>query len=133
MIQSDDIDRSEIRQLVYTLFQSENKPGNRDAAASILAKDYLPIVRAKGQVDRSREETLNKIANASTSFYRDVDRASIEVELFQDNIVAIARTLLSTIDSSQDPPITAFYRNMQVFLKRNNQWQCIAWQVTKVQ
>jgi len=134
MNQSDDEGtKEEIRELVLSLFRAENYPGNRDAAANVLAIDYLPITRAKGQVDCNREDTLQKIANAPASRHRDVDGAEIDVALFQDDSVAIARSQLSMTDSLHNPPTVESYRNMHIFLKRNDQWQCVAWQVTKIQ
>ena len=125
--------KEEIRMLVRKLFRAENYPGDKNAAASVLATDYLPITRGKGQVDRDRDQTLRKIADSSRTFHREVDTAEIEVALFLDNRVAIARSLLPTNDSKENPPAKASYRNMQIFLKRDDQWQCVAWQVTKVQ
>jgi len=125
--------KKEIKDVVRKLFHAENAPGNRDAATDILATDYLPIIRARGQVDASREDTLEKIANSSPSFVRHVDQDAIEVALFLDNRVAIARTLLPTTDSRETPPAEASYRNTHVFLNRDNEWKCVAWQVTKVQ
>lgn len=134
MNQSDDEStKEEIRNLVRSLFRAENYPGDRATAANILAEDYLPIARAKGQIDRDREDTLQKIANASKSFHRDVDGATIDVVLFQENTVAIVRSKLPTTNLSQVPPIKASYRNMHVFLKREDRWQCTAWQVTKIE
>jgi hypothetical protein len=124
--------KEKIRELVRSLFRSENHPGNRDAADNILAIDYLPVTRAKGQLDLDREDTLQKIANASASRHRDVDNATIDVTLFQDDSVAIAKSLLPMTNLESNPPIIEYYRNMHVFLNRNNQWQCVAWQVTKV-
>jgi hypothetical protein len=124
--------QQEIRKLVRSLFRAENYPGDRDAAANILAVDYLPITRARGQVDHDREETLQRIAEAPTTRHRDVDEATIEVALFQDDCVAIAKSLLPMTNSETDPPIVEHYRNMHVFLKRHEQWKCVAWQVTRV-
>ena len=119
--------------MVRKLFQAENYPGDPNTARDILATDYLPITRGKGQVDRDRNETLDKIANASQSLRRKVDQAEIDVALFLQGQVAIARTLLPIIDSATTPPTEASFRNMQVFLKRDDGWKCVAWQVTKVQ
>ena len=123
----------EIKELVRKLFRAENHPGDKKAADDILAADYIPIVRGKGQVDRDRNDTLNKIAGASKTFYRDVAKAQIEVRLFLDERVAIARSLLPTTDSTTTPPTVASYRNMQVFIKGADGWKCVAWQVTRVQ
>jgi hypothetical protein len=133
MNQSDESIKERIRELVRSLFRSENYPGNRDVAANILADDFTPITRASGKVDRDREDTLQKIDNASASRHRDVDKAEIEVLLFQDDSVAITESLLPMTNSEHDPPTIEYYRNMHVFLKRNDLWQCVAWQVTKVQ
>jgi Domain of unknown function (DUF4440) len=134
MTQSDsERTKEEIRRLVRKLFQAENHPGDRDTASDILAPDYLPIIRGKGQVDRDRDETLEKVANASKSFRRKVDQAEIDVALFLEGQVAIARTLLPATDSATTPPTEASFRNMQVFLKRDDGWKCVAWQVTRVQ
>jgi ketosteroid isomerase-like protein len=130
---NNEVIKEAIRDLVRKLFQAENHPGDKDTAADILATDYLPIIRAKGQVDDSRKDTLEKIANGSPLFVRHANQAVIEVALFLDNQVAIARTLLPTTDSRETPPVEAAYRNTHVFLKRDDEWQCVAWQVTKVQ
>ena len=123
----------EIRKLVRKLFQAENHPGDRKTAHDILATDYLPITRGRGQVDRDRDDTLEKIANASSSFRRHIAQAEIDVALFLEGRVAIARSLLPTTDSATTPPTEASYRNMQVFVNRDDGWKCVAWQVTRVQ
>ena len=125
--------KEEVRELVRKLFQAENHPGDRKTADDILATDYIPITRGRGQVDSDRDDTLEKIVNASRTFQRRVDQAQIDVALFLEGQVAIARSLLPTTDSATTPPTEASYRNMQVFLKRNNGWKCVAWQVTRVQ
>jgi hypothetical protein len=121
-----------VRQTVRTLFEAENG-STRQVADRILASDYLPIVRGRGQVDGDREDTLRKIAAGSPGFVRHVDRAEIQVDLFLDDRVAIARSLLLTTDSRTSPIVEASYRNLQVFLRAGDAWQCIAWQVTRVQ
>jgi ketosteroid isomerase-like protein len=122
----------EIRELVRKLFRAENHPGDKGAAADVLATDYIPIVRARGQVDRNRDDTLDKIAGASPSFHRHVDRAQIDVHLFPEGQVAIVTSLLPTTDSATKPATEASFRNMHVFLKRSDGWKCVAWQVTRV-
>ncbi len=126
-------DERHIRRLVGSLFRAENgSPAEGDLeAGDILAPDYLPITRAKGQVDASREDTVGRIANPAGSLTRHVDRAAIDVTLFMDGRVAVARTLLPTTDGASGAE--ASYRNMQVFLKREDGWKCVAWQVTRVQ
>jgi hypothetical protein len=153
MIQSDDEKiKEDIRKLVRTLFRAENGPGGQDpddyivdpdntrdsiraTADDILAPEgkYLPVIRGRGQVDLNRDDTLGKIVNGPPSFRRHVGRAEIEVALFLDDRVAIARSLLPTTDSTTNPPTQASFRNMQVFLKLDNEWKCVAWQVTRVQ
>ncbi len=125
-------DEGTIKDLVCKLFRAENRQAKQDAA-EILATDYLPITRGKGQVDVSREDTLEKIRAGSPLFVRHVDRAKIDVAFFLDDHVAIASSLLPTTDSRETLPAEASYRNMHVFLKRSDQWKCVAWQVTKVQ
>jgi hypothetical protein len=115
------------------LFQAENHAGDPNAPGDILATDYLPIIRWKGQVDRDRSDTLDKIANAPKTVWRKVDQAEIDVAFFLEGHVAIARTLLPTTDSATTPPTEASFRNTQVFLKREDGWKCVAWQVTRVQ
>ena len=121
-----------IKDLVCALFRAENLQQEQDAA-EILATDCLPIVRWQGKVDASRENTLEKIQGSSPLFVRHVDQVEIDVTFFLDNSVAIANSLLPATDSREAPPIKSSYRNMHVFLKRNDQWQCVSWQVTKVQ
>ena len=139
-----------IEAAVRELFRAENGPGGgddkefvtqpdntaqsvRDVAERILANDYLPITRVRGQVDRDRNETIQKIVNGSSSFRRHADRATIQVKLFLDGQVGIARSLLPTTDFSASPPVEASYRNTHVFLKRDSSWKCVAWHVTRVQ
>jgi hypothetical protein len=133
MSQNSNIEIKEvIKKMVHRLFQAENYPGNRKEAEDILASDYLPITRAKGQIDRNREDTLSKIANPNRFIVRHADQANIEVDLYLDNHMAIVRSLLSVTNSELTSPTEASYRNMHIFLKRDRQWKCIAWQVTKV-
>jgi hypothetical protein len=151
MVLPDDAATKEhIKQSIRELLRAENGPGGQErdnyivspdntpnsirlVAEGILAGDYLPVTRGKGQVDRDRDDTLAKIITGPPSFRRHVDRAEIQVALFLDGRVAIGRTLLPTTDSRDNPPSEAAYRNMHVFLKRDNAWKCVAWQVTRVQ
>jgi hypothetical protein len=105
----------------------------RRAADDILAVDYVPIIRGKGQVDRDRDETLARMIGAPSSFRRHVSRAEIDVHFFLESAVAIARTLIPTTDSQANPPISTSYRNLQVFIKQEGSWRCVAWQVTRIQ
>jgi hypothetical protein len=126
-------DEATIKDLVRRLFLAENRQDAEDADR-ILASDYLPITRARGQVDQSRKQTLKNIAAGSPLFMRHVDQVVIEVTFFPDNNrMAIARSLLPTTDARATPPAEASYRNINVFLKREDKWQCVAWQVTQVQ
>ncbi|MCL4251972.1 MAG: hypothetical protein KJ065_27720 [Anaerolineae bacterium] len=139
-----------VKSAVRDLFRAENGPGGddneefvthpdntpqsvRDVAERILANDYLPITRGRGQVDLDRNETILKVVNGSSSFRRHVGRATIQVDLFLDDQLAIARSVLPTTDFSVSPPAEASYRNTHVFLKRNSNWNCIAWHVTRIQ
>jgi hypothetical protein len=99
---------------------------------SILASNYLPIVRGNGQPDRNREETLTKTVGGTPGFLRHVGRSEIQVDLFAGNEVAIVRALLPATDSRKNPTVEASYRNMLVFAQFEDEWQCVAWQVTKV-
>lgn len=123
--------KEEVTALVRRLFMSENDR-NRDEADKILASGYVPITRWKGQVDRDRAETLKNVASGPPQMRRHIDRADIKVALFLNGRVAIASTLLPTEDQREDPPKLADFRNMQVFVKDDNEWKCVAWQVTKV-
>ena len=142
--------QAQVRQRVRTLFRAENGPnenidenyiapphntaeGIRSIVDGILANDYLPIVRGKGQVDRDREDTLKKISAGSPGFVRHVELADIRIDLFLDNRLAIVRSLLPCTDSRNGPPVDVSYRNMQVFLHSDAVWQCIAWQVTRIE
>ena len=133
MSQSEDTNNNKdveetIRVLVRTLFEAENGQCE-ELADGILAQDYLPIIRAKGQVDKNRACTLKKIAKGRKGFVRDIKDKNIEVALFLNDQVAIARTELPTTDTERG---AESYRNMHVFLKRDNQWKCVAWQVTQI-
>ena len=142
--------KSRLRETVRMLFRAENGPssqndddhlaapdntteGIRRVVDGILASDYLPIVRGRGQVDIDRQDTLNKVSSGSPSFLRHVARAEIEVDLFLDHQVAIVRSLLPTTDSRTTPIVEASYRNLHVFVRAEGQWRCVAWQVTRVQ
>jgi hypothetical protein len=94
MNQASEGTQEEIKELVRRLFRSENHPSNPDVAADILADDYLPITRATGKIDENRKDTLDKIAKASPFRHREVDHAEIDVALFQDDSMAIARSRL---------------------------------------
>lgn len=126
-------DEQAVRELVRSLFRAENgAPAEGDRRPDdILAHDYLPITRASGAVDESRQAHLDRIANPSGSLTRDAENATIDVSLFLEGQVAIARTELPTTDPGKTPADASF-RNMQVFLKREGEWKCVAWQVTRI-
>jgi len=133
MSPSDEEARTEVEALARQLFEAENVPGDRSTAARVLAADYLPITRGNGTTDRDRDETLSKFERPNLNFHRHLDRAIINVDVFLEHRLAIARTLLPMTDASSGAPTAVSYRNMQVFLKRGEGWECVAWQVTKVQ
>ena len=121
----------EIKTAVRRLFTAENERNDK-VAEEFLAPDSIPIIRGNGHADRDRSETLTKIGNPGRPhLVRHVDQATIDVTLFCNDTVAIARTLLPTTDTTATPPDATFH-NMQVFLRRNDQWQVVAWQVTKI-
>ncbi|HEX6642717.1 MAG TPA: nuclear transport factor 2 family protein [Thermoanaerobaculia bacterium] len=112
------------------LFEAENPGGNREAAAEFFAPDCIPIIRGSGQKAGSRDEML-KSFGTRPDFYRYASRAVIEVTLFLENQLAIATTILPTIDVSGATPAMATYCNTHVLLRRDDEWKCISWQVTK--
>lgn len=119
-----------IQQKVYDLFEAANQ-GARGVAESILAQDYLPIIRASGHVDSSREETLERIGRTNSARLREVNKDAIAVTLFHAGTVAIARSKETLTLLDQSPVGVEDYWNLHVFVKRNGQWECIAWQVTR--
>ena len=137
-----------VREAVRSLLKAENGPGGlgadyivtpdnspdtiRAVANDSLSSVYLPVVRGKGQVDRDRNHTIENIVGASSKFVRHVGRSEIAVSVFRPMRMAIARTLLPTTDSREDPPVQADYRNLQVFIWEKGAWRCLAWQVTLV-
>jgi hypothetical protein len=66
-------DEEIIKDLIFRLFRAENHQSRPDATEKILATDYLLITRWRGQVDTSRDDTLEKIGAGSPLFVRYVE------------------------------------------------------------
>jgi ketosteroid isomerase-like protein len=79
--------------------------------ADIMANLGKPVTATDGKTTYSAEDiTVHEYGEMAVVAFRLVGRAT----------------------SSDGKTVTSFYRNTGTFLKRNGQWQAVAWQATKI-
>ena len=115
--------------LVRELIDAENTRDRRKAEG-ILAADFTAITRARGD-EQSREHLLDEIADPRSPTLR---RTLIDTSVWtrSGGNLGVVRTLIETFDASNPAAAPNRFRNIHVFERLGQDWQCVGWQVTKV-
>ena len=115
---------------VRRLVEAENER-DRAKAESILAEDFAAITRARG-VEQNRYDLLEEVANPKNpTLRRELDESDLWIRISGNQ--GVVRSLVRTTDRSSpnDPPVT--FRNVHVFERQRDSWNCLSWQVTKLE
>jgi hypothetical protein len=118
---------TKLRELVAELVAAENDC-DRDRADRVLAASFLGITRARG-VEQNREQLLDQIAHCPNNLVRTLEESSATT--YASEAFAVVRSIVGVNDSVGTPQ--GRYRNLHAFERQNQQWICVAWQVTKLE
>lgn len=106
-------------------------PGNQRATFDRFFAVDIIYTRGTGQVITKKDilaDTGNSTAPRANATYEGQD---FQVHQYGD--VAIVNFRLVMHASENDKPVTRTFRNTGTFMKRNGQWQAIAWQATPIE
>jgi Domain of unknown function (DUF4440) len=118
--------------LVRQLIEAENEHGERGRgrAEPILAKDFTAITRARGE-EQNRDSLLAEIANPKNpNLHRELEEHGYWERSSGD--LGVVRSVVATTDRTNLQAKPKRFRNIYVFQRRQDQWRCIAWQVTEL-
>jgi hypothetical protein len=115
-----------LRELVAELVAAENDC-DRDRADKILAASFLGITRARG-VEQNREQLLDQVAHCPNNVVRTLEESSATI--YASETFALVRSIVGVSDSVGTAQ--GRYRNLHAFERQDQQWTCVAWQVTKL-
>jgi ketosteroid isomerase-like protein len=131
---------SDLIKQVHQLIEAENKH-NREMADAILAQNFTAITRAikkdQEKQEQDRDALLRKIEekseekNGQINIERKLDEHDFSV--WQSGDIGVVRSLVMTINPKDPQVILGRFRNIHVFEKQQEQWLCVAWQVTKLE
>jgi hypothetical protein len=99
--------------------------GRRGDLEPYLHQDFN-IIRANG-IRQEREEFLSKVEENA-----DMGRSAepSEIRLYGD--CAVVMTRVTTLRKPDGTVITRYFWMTRVFVRENDDWRCIAWQVTQI-
>jgi ketosteroid isomerase-like protein len=108
----------------------KNVPENKRTTFDRFFADDVIYTRGTGQVVTKKEilaDTGNPgIPRANATFSGE----DFEVHQYGDVAVVNFRLVMHATDN--DKPFTRSFRNTGTFMKRNGQWQAVAWQATPI-
>ena len=115
----------EVRHLNQRTFEAEDDPDRaREILEPILSRDFY-IVRARGVV-QDKDRMIDQAAKDTSGRHRDLKPADVRV--YGD--AAVVRTLLTLLEPTGEA--VSDYVNTKVFVRQEDDWQCVAWHVTEV-
>ena len=120
------------KQELITLVQNflKNVPNNERATFDRFFADEIIYTRGTGQVITKNDilsDTGNSTASRANATY---DGEDFQVHKYGNFAVVNFRLVMQA--SEDNKPVTRTFRNTGTFMKRNGQWQAIAWQATPI-
>ena len=120
------------RQQLITLIQTflNDVPKNQRATFDRFFADDIIYTRGTGQVITKKDilaDTENSTAPRANATYEGQD---FQVHQYGNFAVVNFRLIMHATEN--DKPVTRRFRNTGTFMKRNGQWQAIAWQATPI-
>ena len=124
---------TQAKQELITLIQKflSDVPRNERATIDRFFADDIVYTRGTGQVITKKDilaDTGNSTAPRSNATY---DGQDFQVHQYGDLAVVNFRLVMHATENDQ--PVTRAFRNTGTFMKRNGQWQVIAWQATPIE
>jgi hypothetical protein len=121
-----------VRPQLITLIQTflNDVPKNERATFDGFFADDIIYTRGTGQVITKKDilaDTGNSTAPRANATY---DGQDFQVHQYGDFAVVNFRLIMHATEN--DKPVTRRFRNTGTFMKRNGQWQAIAWQATPI-
>ena len=108
----------------------KNVPDNKRSTFDRFFADDVIYTRGTGQVVTKKDilaDTGNPTVPRANATFTGED---FTVHQYGDMAVVNFRLVLHATDN--DKPVTRSFRNTGTFMKRNGQWQAIAWQATPI-
>jgi uncharacterized protein DUF4440 len=121
------------KQELITLIQTflNDVPKNERVTFDRFFAEDIIYTRGTGQVITKKDilaDTGNSTAPRANATYEGRD---FKVHQYGD--LAVVNFRLTMHATENDKPVTRTFRNTGTFMKRNGQWQAIAWQATPIQ
>ncbi len=116
-------DVSDLPILNQQILQAE-EDGNQAFLAPLLASDFT-IVRASG-IKQDRRAFLDAVPDNA---HRGRIADQLEIHPYGDCAVAIIR--VTTSQNKDGALAVGHFWNTRVFIRQEEQWRCVAWQVTE--
>lgn len=108
----------------------KNVPANQRSTFDRFFGDEVIYTRATGQVVTKKDilaDTGNPaVPRANATF----EAQEFNVHQYRDLAIVNFKLVMQATDN--DKPVTRTFRNTAAFMKRNGQWQAIAWQATPI-
>jgi ketosteroid isomerase-like protein len=120
--------QAELTALVQNFLQ--NVPDNERSTFDRFFADDVIYTRGTGQVIAKKDilaDTGNSTAPRANATYEAQD---FQVHQYGDLAVVNFRLIMHATENGK--PVTRAFRNTGTFMKRNGQWQVIAWQATPI-
>ena len=114
---------TKIVDLNQRMLQAE-EAGPKDDLAKLLDGEFT-IIRANG-VKQDRQAFLDAVPDNA---HRDRIAKEPEIHVYHDCAVVILR--VTTSEHREGALMVRHFWNMRVFLRREGDWRCAAWQVTE--
>jgi len=124
--------KTNLVELVRQLVEAENEGGEsgKAKAGDILAQNFIAITRSSGD-EENRNDLLKAIANPKNpDLVREFDER--EFRVWECGDLGVVRSLITTKERSNLKTILGRFRNIYMFENQQEQWRCVAWQVTKL-
>lgn len=92
----------------------------------ILADDFR-IIRSNLIIE-DKPAMLCRVATDASHRKREVDNKSEEVKIFGDSAIVTCRITLK----EEDGEIVGHFWNTKVFVRQEEDWKCLVWQVARI-
>ena len=114
-----------MKELNRETFQAEDA-ADRESLERILTDDFR-IIRSNLIIE-DKPAMLCRVAADASGRKRELDDESESVKIYEDSAVVTCRIMLK----EKDGKIVGHFWNTNVFVKREEEWRCVVWQVARI-
>jgi ketosteroid isomerase-like protein len=122
----------DVGQQVVALIQNflKDVPGNQRATFDHFFADDVIYTRGTGQVITKKDILADSGDSSVPRANATYEGEDFQVHQYSDLVVVNFRLVMHATEDTK--PVTRTFRNTGTFMKRNGQWQAIAWQATPI-